>query len=135
MKTIEATATTTGSRADVWALLADASKWSEWGGWTKVEVEGGAEHGPGAIRIVHKPPLHVRERVTEWVPQERMGYEIVDGMKVEGYRSTVSLEDAPGGGTTVRWRSTYDKAGPFNTVLLRLAIRDAARRLAKAAGR
>ena len=78
-------------------------------------------------------PLHVRERVTEWVPPERMGYEMLDGMKVTNYRSVVTLEEQPAGGTLVRWRSTWDKAGPFTALLLRVAVRDACRRLAKAA--
>jgi uncharacterized protein YndB with AHSA1/START domain len=133
VKVIEATRTTTGSPADVWALLADASAWSRWGAWNEVFVEGDAPHAVGAVRVVVKPPLRVRERVTEWVPDERMSYEMVDGMKVQGYRSTVTLEEQPGGGTLVRWRSTYDKAGPLTALILRGAVRDACRRVAKAA--
>lgn len=135
MKTIEGTATSTGSRADVWALLADAAQWSQWGSWKKVEVEGGGEQQPGAIRVLSRPPYLVRERITEWVPEERMGYEMIDGMRVRGYRSTVTLEDAPGGGTLVRWRSTYEHANLLETFLLRTAVRDASKRLAKAASR
>jgi hypothetical protein len=45
----------------------------------------------------------------------------------------VTLEDAPDGGTRIRWRSVYDRAGPVTAVLLRLAVRDSCRRLAKAA--
>lgn len=131
--TIEGTATTTASREAVWALLADGSKWTEWGAWSANEVEGG-EQRLGAERVIVRKPFRVRERFTEWVPNERLGYEMLDGMKVEGYRSVVTLEDAPGGGTLVRWRSTYDRASPVTAVLLRLAVRDAPRRLAKAAG-
>jgi uncharacterized protein YndB with AHSA1/START domain len=133
VKTIEATRTTTGSPAAVWALLADASTWSQWGGWSKVAVEGGGPQGRGSVRVLDTGPLHVRERVTEWVPDERMGYEMLDGMRVRNYRSVVTLEAQPGGGTLVRWRSTYDHARPFTALILRLAIPDACRRLAKAA--
>jgi uncharacterized protein YndB with AHSA1/START domain len=133
VKVIETTRTTTGSPARVWALLADAPAWARWGAWNEVFVEGGGAHEAGAIRVVVKPPLRVRERVTEWVPNERMSYEIVEGMKVQGYRSTVTLEEQPAGGTLVRWRSTYDKAGPLTAIILRGAVRDACRRLAKAA--
>jgi hypothetical protein len=38
--------------------------------------------------------FRVRERITEWVPGERMAYELLEGMRVGGYRSTVTLEDA-----------------------------------------
>ena len=67
------------------------------------------------------------------MPGERQGYELLDGLKVRGYRSTVSLEPAADGGTVVRWRSTYEHAGPLTALMLRLSVRDACRRLAKAA--
>jgi uncharacterized protein YndB with AHSA1/START domain len=133
MKVIEATRTTTAPAVQVWALLADAPAWAQWGAWNEVFVEGGGAHERGAIRVVVKPPLRVRERVTEWVPGERMSYEIVDGMKVQGYRSTVTLEGRPDGSTLIRWRSEYEKAGPLTAIILRGAVRDACRRLAKAA--
>ncbi len=133
MKTIEATATTPASREAVWALLADASRWTDWGSWTKVEIEGGVPQGPGTVRVLDKWPYHLRELVTDWEPNERTGYELLEGMPVQGYRATVTLEDAPGGGTLIRWRSTYERARPTTAIVLRLAVRDAARRLAKAA--
>jgi len=133
VKTIEADATTPASPAAVWALLADASSWARWGSWSKVEVEGGGEQRPGAVRVLDKAPFHIRERITEWVPKKRMGYELLEGMRVSGYRATVTLDEAPGGGTEIRWRSTYDDAGPITALVLRLAVRDGCKRLAKAA--
>lgn len=135
MTTIEAVATTSGSREAVWALLEDAPRWAEWGSWSQVEVEDGGDQRPGAVRVLVNWPFRVRERITEWVPGERIAYELLEGMRVRGYRSTVSLEDAPGGGTHIRWRSVYDRAGPFTALLLRLAVRESCRRLAKAASR
>ena len=133
VKTIEAHSTTAAPPSAVWALLADASTWSQWGAWSDVHVEGGGPQQPGAIRVLVKRPYRLRERVTEWVPGERTGYELLEGMPVRGYRSTVSLEEEPGGGTVVHWRSTYDHAGPFTALVLRLAVRDACRRVARAA--
>ena len=133
MKAIEAVAATSGSPAAVWALLADASAWTRWGSWSKVEVEGGGEQRPGAVRVVARPPFRSRERITEWVPGERMAYELLEGMRVRDYRSTVTLEETADGGTVVRWRSTYEHAGPFTALILRLAVRDSCKRLAKAA--
>ena len=135
MKTIEGVGRTSAPPEAVWPLLADASRWSEWGSWSKVEIEGGAEHGPGAIRVLHQAPFHVRERVTDWEPNRRMGYEMVEGMNVHGYRSTVTLEPAPDGGTTIRWQSTYDKAGLVTAQILKLAVRTSPKRLAKFADR
>jgi uncharacterized membrane protein len=133
MKTIEAVATTSASPAAVWALLADASTWARWGSWSKVEVEGGGPQAPGAVRLLVRTPYRLRERITEWVPGERLGYELLDGMRVRGYRSVVMLEEAPGDGTVVHWRSTYEHAGPLTALVLRLAVRDSCRRVARAA--
>ena len=85
------------------------------------------------MRVLARPPFHVRERITDWVPGERMAYELLDGMRVRGYRSEVTLEQTAGGGTRVRWRSSYDRAGPLTALVLRLAVRDACKRLARAA--
>ncbi len=133
MRTIEAVARTSGSSAAVWALLADASTWARWGSWSKVEVEGGGQQGPGAVRVLVKAPFRVRERITAWVPNKRMAYELLDGMRVRRYTAEVTLEEAVQGGTIVRWRSTYDRAGPLTALVLRFAVRDACKRIATAA--
>ena len=117
----------------MWELLADASAWARWGPWSAAEIEGGGRQAPGEVRVLVKFPFRVRERITEWVPAERLGYELIDGMHVRGYRATVSLEETADGGTTVRWRGTYERSDPFTALVLRLAIRDACKRLAKAA--
>ena len=133
MTTIEGSAKSTGSPDAVWALLADGEAWTRWGSWSENQIEGGGEQGPGKVRVIVRKPYRVRERITEWEPGRRFGYEMLDGMKVQGYRSEITLEPEPEGGTRVRWRSTYDKASPLTAVLLRLAIRDSVKRLAKAA--
>ena len=133
MKTIEAVRITPASRETVWALLEDAPTWAEWGMWSSVEAEGQGSQQAGAHRVLVNRPFRVRERITEWEPGERIGYELLEGMRVRGYRSTVTLEDAPEGGTLIRWRSVYEHAGPGTTFLLRLAVRDSCKRLAKAA--
>jgi uncharacterized membrane protein len=133
VKTIEAVATTPAPRAAVWALLEDAPTWAEWGMWSSVEVEGGGDQRAGALRVLVNRPFRVRERITDWEPGRRIGYELLEGMRVKGYRSTVTLEDSPGDGTRIRWRSAYERAGPLTTLLLRLAVRNSCKRLAKAA--
>ena len=112
MNTVEASATTSATRSQVWRLIADESLWPVWGRWSSVEIEGGGAHGLGAVRRLVQRPFTVRERVTEWLPDERMSYELLDGMHARGYRATASLEDAPGGGTIVRWSSTVGVGRP-----------------------
>ena len=133
MKTIDAAATTPAPRNVVWELIADESAWPRWGRWSSVEIEGGADHGPGAVRVLVQRPFRVRERVTEWQPGARMSYELLDGMNARGYRASAILEDAPGGGTVIRWHSEYESADPVTAFLLRTAARDTVKRLAKAA--
>ena len=133
MKTIEAEASTPATRDEVWSLLESAASWAEWGSWSSVEVDGGGPQGVGVERTLVKWPYRVRERITEWEPGRRHSYELLDGMNAEGYRSTLTLEDRPGGGTVVRWRSEYERAGPFTALVLRATVRDSCRRLAKAA--
>ena len=92
-------------RDQVWRLIADESQWPVWGRWSSVEIEGGGAHGLGSVRRLVQRPFTVRERVTEWQPGVRMSYELLEGMNARGYHATASLEDAPGGGTIVRWSS------------------------------
>jgi hypothetical protein len=132
-KTIDAEARTTASPEQVWALLADASTWSQWGAWSRVEVEGGGPQQVGSIRRLRRWPYTLRERVTNLVPNERMDYELVEGMRIENYRATATIEAAPDGGSIVRWHSEYDKAGPITGAILRSAIKDACSRVARAA--
>lgn len=133
MKTVEASATTSATRDEVWRLIADESQWPVWGRWSSVEIEGGGEHGLGSVRRLVQRPFTVRERVTEWQPGERMTYELLDGMNAHGYRATALLEDAPGGGTIVRWSSQWESADPITAFLLRTAAKDTVKRLANAA--
>lgn len=131
MKTIDASATSPDSRAVVWGRLADISKWSVWGPWSSVEIEGGGEHGPGAVRVLVKRPLRLREQVTGWEPEVSMSYELLDGMKVDGYRAEVRLSDLADGGTEVRWHSEYERAGMIAGRILSAAVPDVCRRVAK----
>jgi polyketide cyclase/dehydrase/lipid transport protein len=135
VKVIEATETASASRDAVWALLEDPASWAEWGSWSSVEVDGGGPQGVGVERTLVRRPYRVRERITEWEPGRRHSYELLEGMNASGYRSTVTLDDAPGGGTVIRWRSEYEHAGPFTAFMLRLAVRDSCKRLARAAQR
>jgi hypothetical protein len=96
-------------------------------------MEGDGQQRLGAVRVLVRRPFRLRERITDWVPEQRMAYELLEGMRVRDYRSEVTLEQAPDGGTLIRWRSTYDRAGPVTALMLRLAVPDACKRLAKAA--
>jgi uncharacterized protein YndB with AHSA1/START domain len=135
MKTITGEATTSAPPATVWRLLADVDAWTRWGSWSKSGVEGGGEQRLGAVRTLTRRPFDLREEITAWEPERRMDYTLLSGMNVEGYRASVTLEPTADGGTLVRWESRYDKAGPLTALVLRMAIPDSAKRLAKAASK
>jgi hypothetical protein len=69
----------------------------------------------------------------DWQPGELMSYELLEGMNVRGYRSTVILADAPDGGTAIHWESSYERADPLTALILRAAVPGSAKRLAQAA--
>jgi hypothetical protein len=96
-------------------------------------VEGGGEQRLGAVRTLKRWPFDLREEITAWEPERRMDYTLLSGMNVKGYRASVTLEPTGDGGTLVRWSSTYEKADPVTALILRTAIPDSAKRLAKAA--
>lgn len=132
VKKLEGTATTTASPAAVWAQLEDPAAWTRWGRWSTVEVEGGGPQQVGAIRRLVQGRFDVRERITAVEPERRTAYDLVEGLKVTGYQAEVVLDPLPDGGTKITWRSQYDHASPFTAVLLRVAIKDTPKRLAKA---
>lgn len=130
MTVVEATARSTGSPADVWAQLADLDAWPRWGAWS----EATGSHEVGGVRQLHARPFRVRERITALEPERRFAYELVHGMDLEGYRGEITLEP-DGDGTLVRWRSTWERGSRLHGLVVRLAVRDACRRVARAASR
>jgi hypothetical protein len=80
-----------------------------------------------------------RERVTEVVPSERLVYELLSGLPLEGYTGEVTLADAPGGGTDITWRSEFDVTakvrGGFVRKGLEKFLPDVVQRLADAAAK
>src|SRR5205814_10415683 len=97
---IEASAHSNASRDAVWALISDISTWQDWGTWSSTTIEtpapGDDPQGVGAVRRLRQAPVTNLERVTELVPGERLGYELVSGLPFENYPAAVTLSDAAG---------------------------------------
>jgi hypothetical protein len=118
----------------VWARLADAEGWSTWARFSRssYEREGEGRHGVGAIRVFGTGPIRSREEVVAFEPPRHLGYTLLSGLPVRGYRADVLLRP-DGEGTLVRWSSTWDSAWPGMGWFMRRAVGDVAKALARAA--
>jgi uncharacterized protein YndB with AHSA1/START domain len=108
----------------VWALVADATRYPEWGPWSAAGYRGTAGHAPGAVYWLRSASraygryVTTVERVDELDEGRRIGYTVVGGnMPVRHYQAEVTLTQVAGG-TEVRWAAAWDK-----TLLGRLAER------------
>ena len=133
---IEHTAHSTRPRAEVWAKLADLDSWHEWGPWTKTTTEGDVRKLVSDRKRLTGKPYVMTERVTAMEPEERFEYDLLKGLPIKNYHSVVTLSDAAGGGTDIRWASTFKSPWPGLGFLWRGAmlkvITDVAKALAKA---
>ncbi len=139
--TIEIEHRAEAEREAVWALLADVSTWADWGEWDSSVLKTAApDGGPGvgAVRDLRLKRTRSIEQVTTFDPPHRLTYALVGGnLPVRDYRGEVLLEPAPGGGTTITWRSTFRPKvpGTAGVVTRRLEpfLLDTARRVGDAA--
>jgi len=100
---------------DVWALVADATRYPQWGPWSAAGYRGTAEHVPGAVYWLRSASraygryVTTVERVEEIDQGRRIVYTVVGGnMPVRGYRGEVTLTPVPEG-TRISWTASWDK--------------------------
>ena len=133
---IEHTAHSSAPRADVWSKLSDLQSWHEWGPWKKTTVDGDIRTLVSDRTKLTGKPYVMTERVTAMEPLERFEYDLISGLPIKGYHSVVTLSDADGGGTDIRWASSFNAPWPGSGFLWRGAmlkvIRDVSERLARA---
>jgi uncharacterized protein YndB with AHSA1/START domain len=142
---IVATARSTGSRHDVFRLLADSSTWPRWTPFTEVNVieqaPGGGE-GVGAVKRTRFRGMTGQERIVSLTPDRQLSYTYIKGVLgpyIRDYVAVVDLDDAgDGGGTSIRWHSTFSARFPGSGWLprrsLQAFIQKCADGLASAAG-
>ena len=99
----------------VWALVADATRYPQWGPWSAAGYRGTAEHVPGAVYWLRSASraygryITTVERVEEIDQDRRILYTVVGGgMPVRGYRGEITLTAVPGG-TRISWTASWDK--------------------------
>lgn len=97
---------------DVFALVADATTWSQWAGGFILHSSFDGEGDPppggvGAIRRLGTRWAGTRERITEYDPPHYLAYTILSRMPFRDYRAVVSLAPSSGG-TLVTWGGSFE---------------------------
>jgi uncharacterized protein YndB with AHSA1/START domain len=112
---VAAESVTSASPQAVWALVADATRYPQWGPWSAAGYRGPAEHVPGAVYWLRSASraygryITTVERVEEIDPARRVVYTVSGGgVPVRGYRGEITLTPIPGG-TRISWAATWDK--------------------------
>ena len=125
---IDVHGTTRADPAAVWRLLGDSSTWP---GWTPIEschieAPGGAD-GVGERRVFTTGRVRVTEEIVVREPERRLVYELRSGLAVRDYRAEITLAPA-GGGTAIRWHTTFRPKVPGMGPIYRRALDRATRR-------
>jgi uncharacterized protein YndB with AHSA1/START domain len=125
---VAAESVTSAAAGDVWALVADATRYPQWGPWSAAGYRGTAEHVPGAVYWLRSASraygryITTVERVEEIDPDRRVVYTVIGGgVPVRGYRGEITLTPIPGG-TRISWAATWDKT--LRGRLVRRGLRD-----------
>lgn len=119
--------------ATVWGVVSDHPGMSRWTPLRRVVMEAGGSPNPngvGAVRALHLVGPPIREQVTEFEPERRLGYRALSGLPARDYTGEVVLEPT-GSGTRIRWTITFSPKFPGAQFLIAAVIRDTARRLAR----
>jgi hypothetical protein len=120
-QTVEVFARSSARPDEVWRWLADASSWRTWSMLTRSDLEREGDPPPdgvGAIRRFGRGGKVSREQVVAFEPPHHLGYVLLSGMPVQGYRADVHLS-ADGTGTLIAWRSRFTPRWPGTGTLIR----------------
>ena len=115
---VEAEGVTKAAPQVVWALVANADSYHEWGPWSAsgYQSPGDRAHGgAGVIRWMRYGRTTTVERVLEAEQARRLVYTVVKGIPVRNYRAEVTLTPE-GEGTHIRWSASWDRTLPGRVV-------------------
>jgi uncharacterized protein YndB with AHSA1/START domain len=115
---VEAEGTTLAEVGTVWALVADANTYAQWGPWSDGGYDPPAK-GPSRAGSVQWFRFGRRttsvEKILEVDPPKRIVYTVERGIPVKNYRAEIILTPNVPSGTSIRWAANWD-----NTVMGRL---------------
>ncbi len=108
---VEAEGTTFAEVDTVWALVADANTYAQWGPWNDGGYDPPAKgpSRPGSIQWFRfgRRTTSV-EKIIEVDPPKRIVYTVERGLPVKNYRAEVTLTPNVPGGTSIRWAATWE---------------------------
>jgi uncharacterized protein YndB with AHSA1/START domain len=108
---VEAEGTTLAAVDAVWALVADANTYAQWGPWHDGGYDPAAE-GPSRPGCVQWFRFGRRttsvERILEVDPPHKIVYTVERGIPVKNYRAEVILTPSDPSGTSIRWAATWE---------------------------
>ena len=116
--------------AAVFAALLDRSAWPAWSGHDEFELVRPGAAGPydvGSVGLLRSGRRVMREEIVEVVQGRRIGYTLLAGLPLRGYRADFDLTPVPEG-TEVRWHSRFDAPAGFGWIYV-AALRRFTRRL------
>jgi hypothetical protein len=90
----------------VWGIVGNPGASPGRGVDVRVERPGAAD-GTGLVRVVKVGLATAHEEITDVGPGHVIGYRLTKGAPVRDYRSSVALEESPGGGTLVTWKARF----------------------------
>jgi hypothetical protein len=90
---------------EVWAILADQTRWAEWSGFDSIEVL--PSSGRAATRLVTSGEVVVRELIRLDAVARRFAYRHLEGLPVQRYAGQITLSPNPGG-TMAIWRAQIE---------------------------
>ena len=118
---VEAEGTSLADVDAVWALVADANTYAQWGPWNDGGYDPPARGPslPGAVQWFRfgRRTTSV-EKILEVDAPLRIVYTVLRGMPVKNYRAEVTLTPNVPNGTSIRWTATWE-----NTLMGRLVRR------------
>jgi uncharacterized protein YndB with AHSA1/START domain len=118
---VEAEGTTLAEVDTVWALLADANTYAQWGPWNDggYDPPANGPSQPGSVQWFRfgRRTTSV-EKILEIDAPSRIVYIVMRGIPVKNYRAEVTLTPNDTSGTSIRWAATWE-----NTLMGRLVHR------------
>jgi uncharacterized protein YndB with AHSA1/START domain len=115
----------------VFALLLDRSTWPAWSGHDAFEPVRPGTAGPydvGSVGLLRYGRRVMREEIVEVVADQRIGYTLLAGLPLRGYRAGFELAPTPNG-TEVGWHASFDAPPGFGWIYVATLRRFTARLL------